>query len=47
MSAVSAAVLETGTVEGELLGEPGEELRAKLTGPEPQLFTPYPSLKPR
>lgn len=47
MSEVSAAVLETGVVEGELLGEPSAELRAKLTGPEPQLFTPYLSLKPR
>ena len=46
MSAVSPAVLETATVEGELLGEPSAELRAKLTGPEPQLFTPYMSLKP-
>jgi quinol monooxygenase YgiN len=42
-----AAVLATGTVEGELLGEPSPELRAKLTGPEPELFTPYLSLKPR
>ena len=47
MSDVSAAVLATATVEEELLGEPNAELRAKLTGPEPQLFTPYMSLKPR
>ena len=47
MSEISAAVLETGTVEGELLGDPSPELRAKLTGPEPELFTPYLSLKPR
>src|SRR5256885_16736466 len=39
MSDVSPAVLATGSVEGELLGEPNDELRAKLTGPEPQLFT--------
>jgi quinol monooxygenase YgiN len=47
MSEISAAVLATGTVEGELLGEPNDELRALLTGPEPELFTPYLSLKPR
>ena len=47
MSDVTVAVLATGTVEGELLGEPSPELRAKLTGPEPELFTPYMSLKPR
>jgi hypothetical protein len=40
---LSAEVLETVTVvHGELLGEPSEELRAKLAGIEvPQLFTPY------
>jgi quinol monooxygenase YgiN len=47
MSGISPAVLATGTVEGELLGEPNDELRAKLTGPEPELFTPWMSLKPR
>jgi quinol monooxygenase YgiN len=47
MSDVSAAVLATANVEGELLGDPSPELRAKLTGPEPELFTPYLSLKPR
>jgi quinol monooxygenase YgiN len=47
MAEISAKVLETGSVEGELLGEPNDELRAKLSGPEPQLFTPYLSLKPR
>ncbi|HEY7591042.1 MAG TPA: antibiotic biosynthesis monooxygenase [Candidatus Limnocylindrales bacterium] len=45
MSEISPAVLATATVEGELLGEPSPELRAKLTGPEPELFTPYLSLK--
>jgi quinol monooxygenase YgiN len=45
MAEISAAVLTTGTVEGELLGEPNEELRAKLTGPEPELFTPWRSLR--
>jgi hypothetical protein len=40
------AVLDTVTVvHGELLGEPSEELRAKLAGSEvPALFTPYLSL---
>ena len=47
MSEVSEAVLRTAIVEGELLGEPTAELRAKLTGPEPQLFTPWISLKAR
>jgi quinol monooxygenase YgiN len=47
MSQLSPAVLATATVEGELLGEPNDELRALLTGPEPELFTPYLSLKPR
>ena len=33
-------------VHGELLGEPSEELRAKLAGNEvPVLFTPYRSMK--
>jgi quinol monooxygenase YgiN len=43
---VSAAVLETvSVVHGELLGEPNEELRAKLADSEvPQLFTPYESM---
>ena len=43
---ISAEVLETVTVvHGELLGEPSEELRAKLAGIEvPQLFTPYESM---
>ena len=44
MSEISPAVLATATVEGELLGEPNDELRANLTGPEPQLFTPWMSL---
>src|SRR5215211_6061928 len=47
MAEISPAVLATATVEGELLGDPSPELRAKLTGPEPQLFTPYLSLNPR
>jgi quinol monooxygenase YgiN len=47
MSEISPQVLETADVEGELLGEPSDELRARLTGPEPQLFTPWMSLKPK
>jgi quinol monooxygenase YgiN len=41
-----AAVLATvSVVHGELLGEPSEELRAKLAGSEvPVLFTPYQSM---
>ena len=47
MAAISEQVLQTGIIEGELLGEPNDELRARLTGPEPELFLPYLSLKPR
>lgn len=36
-----AAVLATGTVTGELLGDPSPELRAMLGDGPPQLFTPY------
>jgi quinol monooxygenase YgiN len=46
MAEISAGVFQTGTVEGELLGDPNDEIRANLTGPEPQLFLPYLSLKP-
>jgi quinol monooxygenase YgiN len=45
MSEITPAVLATATVEGELLGDPSADLRAKLTGPEPELFTPYLSLR--
>ena len=45
MAEISAAVLQTGEVEGELLGDPSPELRAKLTGPEPQLYTPWITLE--
>ena len=47
MAEISAQVLKTGTVEGELLGEPGPEIRANLTGPEPQLFLPWLTLDGR
>jgi quinol monooxygenase YgiN len=42
---LSGAFLATGSVSGELLGEPSAELRAKLAGSEVQrLFTPYLSM---
>jgi quinol monooxygenase YgiN len=43
---LSAAVLAiVSVVHGELLGEPNEELRARMAGIEvPQLFTPYQSM---
>jgi quinol monooxygenase YgiN len=46
MAELSAEILAiVSVVHGELLGEPNEELRAKLSGSEvPQLFTPYASL---
>jgi hypothetical protein len=34
-------ILATGSISGELLGEPSAELKAKLTDDQPQLFTPY------
>jgi len=45
LSDLTGAILATGSVSGELLGEPSEELRAKLAGSEvPALFTPYQSM---
>jgi hypothetical protein len=38
------AILATGSVSGELLGEPSAELRAKLAGSEVRLFTPFQSM---
>ena len=38
------AILATGTVSGELLGEPSAELKAKLTDDQPKLFTPFMSM---
>lgn len=36
------AILATGSVSGELLGDPGEELRTRLAdNDEPSLFMPY------
>ena len=39
-----AAVIATGSVEGELLGEPSAELRAKLAGSPVRLLALYQSL---
>jgi quinol monooxygenase YgiN len=43
---LGAAVLATvSVVHGELLGEPNEEIKARLAGSEvPKLFTPYQSM---
>jgi quinol monooxygenase YgiN len=38
------AILATGSVSGELLGEPSAELRASLAGSPVRLFTPYQSM---
>ena len=39
------AIMATGTLSGELLGEPSAELKAKLAdSEEPRLFTPYQSM---
>ena len=41
---LSEAVLATGWVSGELLGEPSAELRAKLADSPVRLFTPFLSM---
>lgn len=38
------AIIATGDVHGELLGEPGVEIRGRLEGSPVQLFTPYLSM---
>jgi quinol monooxygenase YgiN len=38
------AILTTGSVSGELLGEPSAELRSKLAGSEVGLFMPFLSM---
>ena len=38
------AILATGLVSSELLGEPSAELRAQLAGSPVRLFTPFLSL---
>ena len=39
------AIVATGWVSGELLGEPSAELRAKMVGSGVRLFTPYQSMQ--
>lgn len=39
------AILATGSVSGELLGDPSPELRAKMAGGEVRLFTPFLSMQ--
>ena len=41
---LAEAVVATGWVSGELLGEPSAELRAMMAGGEVRLFTPYQSM---
>src|SRR4029077_16270580 len=42
---LGAAILATGLVSSELLGEPGAELRAKLADGPVRLFTPFLSME--
>ena len=44
MAALMEPIVATATVTGELCGELSPELRAKITGDVPQLFTPYMSM---
>jgi quinol monooxygenase YgiN len=41
LSDLMEAILATGAVSGELLGEPSAELRARLADSEVRLFRPY------
>jgi quinol monooxygenase YgiN len=41
---IGATILATGSISGELLGEPSADLRAKLAGRPVRLFTPYLSM---
>jgi quinol monooxygenase YgiN len=41
---LNEAIVATGFVSGELLGEPSAELRAKMADSEVRLFTPYQSM---
>jgi quinol monooxygenase YgiN len=41
---LNEAILATGFVSGELLGEPSAELRARMADGEVRLFTPYQSM---
>ncbi len=44
LAAFMEPILATGEVNGELLGELSPELRAKITGDVPQIFTLYASM---
>lgn len=44
MAPLMDAIIATATVTGELCGELTPELRARITGDNPQLFAPYMSL---
>ena len=44
LGGLSEAILATGSVSGELLGEPSADLRAKMAGSRVRLFTPYLSM---
>ena len=41
---LNEAILATGSVSGELLGEPSAELRAKMADSAVRLFTPFRSM---
>ena len=41
---VGEAIIATGSVSGELLGEPSAELKANLAGSPVSLFTPFVSM---
>jgi hypothetical protein len=41
---LNEAILATGSVSGELPGEPSAELRAKMADSEVRLFTPFQSM---
>ena len=44
LGSLSEAILATGWVSGELLGEPSAELRAKMVGSGVRRFTPHQSM---
>jgi len=44
LGGLTEAILATGSVSGELLGEPSAELRAKMEGSPVRLFRPYLSM---
>jgi len=41
---LNEAILATGSVSGELLGEPSAELRARMADSAVRLFTPFRSM---